>query len=353
LASARGLASARELASERLDDARVTTQARREDALRRAAFRIEPRATFVLPPLPDFVDEESSDPLTCRFLPDEPSGTSAKFDCMLATGDVVKVKYGRNPEIPAEIAATRLLRGLGYAADDVAMVRRVRCYGCPRYPFLAMQLQSWMGGAAAWGAATTRQGYTDFEWVSVERKFPAPAIEGPDVKGWAWYELDQSAVPRGELDAFRLLAVFLAHWDNKASNQRLVCLDGAPGTADRPCQRPIAMMQDLGSTFGPVKVSLARWRDDPVWADRATCTVSMKAYPFHGATFPDVRISEDGRRQLAAALASISDGDLERLFRDARVPRFYSGTDDEADLAAWMAAFRGRADQIRAAVCPG
>ena len=34
----------------------------------------------------------------------------------------------------------------------------------------------------------------------------------------------KGGAPRAHVDALRLLAVFLAHWDNKAENQRLVCL---------------------------------------------------------------------------------------------------------------------------------
>jgi len=75
-----------------------------------------------------------AEPLTCRYLADEPSGTSAKFDCVLDGGEIVKAKYSRNPEIHAEAAAARLLASLGYPADEVQIVPRVRCYGCPRFP---------------------------------------------------------------------------------------------------------------------------------------------------------------------------------------------------------------------------
>ena len=68
-------------------------------------------------------------------------------------------------------------------------------------------------------------GYTDFTWVALERKFPAPAIETATRSGWAWWEPRTRTRRAGEVDALRLLAVFLAHWDNKAENQRLVCLD--------------------------------------------------------------------------------------------------------------------------------
>jgi hypothetical protein len=142
-------------------------------------------------------------------------------------------------------------------------------------------------------------GYTDFEWVAVEQRFPAPAIETDRITGWEWRELDQAEAPRAEVDAFRLLAAFLAHWDNKSQNQRLVCLDQvspkAKATSGAVCERPLAMIQDLGASFGPPKVNLARWRDLPVWHDRTTCMLSMRALPFEGATFEDVTISEAGR----------------------------------------------------------
>jgi hypothetical protein len=146
--------------------------------------------------------------------------------------------------------------------------------------------------------------------------------------------------------------MFLAHWDNKDINQRLVCLDGQPPAPNAHCARPLALIQDLGATFGPSKVNLARWHAMPVWRDRRSCTVSMAALPFRGASFPDVQISEAGRAALASRLAAISDTDVERLFRQALFPQFQVGTDDAGDLSAWVAAFRHRADQIISARCP-
>ena len=113
------------------------------------------------------------------------------------------------------------------------------------------------------------------------------------------------------------------------------------------------MIQDVGASFGPPKVNLARWRDLPVWHDRTTCTLSMRALPFEGATFEDVRISEAGRALAAARLQTISDGQIERIFADARFPQFQVGTDDERDLKAWTHAFTSRVKQIADARCPG
>ena len=113
------------------------------------------------------------------------------------------------------------------------------------------------------------------------------------------------------------------------------------------------MIQDLGASFGPAKVNLARWRDLPVWHDRTTCTLSMRALPFEGATFEDVRISEAGRALAAARLQTISDVQIERIFADARFPQFQVGTADERDLKAWTHAFTSRVKQIADARCPG
>ena len=48
---------------------------------------------------------------------------------------MIKVKYGWTPEKSGEVAATRLLAALGFGADHVTMVPRLRCIGCPLFPF--------------------------------------------------------------------------------------------------------------------------------------------------------------------------------------------------------------------------
>jgi hypothetical protein len=318
----------------------------RDDALRRSRVRLRPPG----PPTLDLDVVEP--PLACRFLAELPTGTSPKFDCVLDDGEVVKVKYGRNPEVPAEVAATRLIASLGYPADRMSLTPRVRCVGCPRYPFFSMRLLQLTGLHSRFPTYGRDDGASDFEWAAVERKFDAAAIELPDRQGWAWWEIAAidpvAGASREDLDALRLLAVFLAHWDNKSENQRLVCLD-PPAASDSRCERPLAMLQDLGATFGPPKANLARWRSMPIWSDRATCLLSMERLPFGGATFPETRIGEAGRRQLAEQLSALSDEDLRSLFRTARFPEYYSGTNDDKDLDAWTEAFKWRVSQIASA----
>jgi hypothetical protein len=199
----------------------------------------------------------------------------------------------------------------------------------------------------------TPKAQRDFEWVAVERKFDAAPIEDESRQGWAWWELKNVDAPRTEVDELRLLAVFLAHWDNKADNQRLVCMDRSFSDVAQGCRDSVLMIQDLGATFGPTKVNVSRWRHMPVWADRATCTVSMHAMPYHGATFGEAQISEAARVRIGARLSSFSDTDLRTWFADARFPQFYEATDNAKDLDAWVAAYRNRVDQILSAgPCP-
>lgn len=314
----------------------------RADAFARAAIRLDtPRA---LAPVPAVIE--------CDFVTDNLSGTTPKFHCVLPGGEVIKVKYGRNPEIQAEAAGTALLTRLGYATDTVTIAGRVRCYGCPRYPWAAARLRTWpLAGRLL--PERYDGGSSDFEEVAVERKFPAPAIETANAKGWAWWETDRSHASRADLDAFRLLAVFLAHWDNKRENQRLVCLDQFPNSAHAACERPLLMIQDLGAVFGPYKVNLFAWRDAPIWANARDCVATMRTLPFQGSTFEAVPISEAGRRQLLDQLQSLTDADIRGVFIAGAFGEYHSGTDDERDLRAWTAAFRRRIQVISAAgPCP-
>ena len=321
----------------------------RDEALSHARLRLRDndRRALLAQPV-DPTGALTGDSVECRFVPSATGGTSFKFDCGLADGKIIRVKYGHEPEIHAEAAATRLLAALGYAADRVYLVPRLRCYGCPRNPFVTMHVLDVFRAPPA-----PEDDYVDFEWAAVERKFAAPPIEDDDRKGWAWWELKRVSAPKDDLDALRLLAVFLAHWDNKAENQRLVCMDAGYAESGSPCRVPLLMINDVGATFGPDKVNVSRWRETPVWIDRATCTVSMRMMPFGGSTFPDTRVTDAARLRVGRALASFTDQELREWFSAARFPQFYASTDDGKDLDAWVHAYRHRVTQmLSAGPCP-
>lgn len=328
------------LASVAIQDQREESwsDAARKDALGRAIVWQPPAVPIESADLsrtPDALPEE----LRCRFHVDDVNGLTPKFECTLPDGEVVKVKY-TGPEPYGEVAASRLLRALGFGADHVSSVRRVRCYGCPRFPFPTLKLVTLVGADRIFARGLDYDTAVDFEWVSVERKFKGEPIETDAGRGWAFHELARvPTASRVHRDAMMLMAVFLAHWDNKPENQRLVCLSGKPARDGR-CARPMAMLQDVGGTFGPRKTDLAGWRKAPIWSDRATCTVSMKTLPHDGATFTDTRISEAGRRFLATRLARLSDAQITSLFRAAHFDR-HDGTIEE-----WTALFKARVAAI-------
>jgi hypothetical protein len=311
----------------------------RNEALARAkVFRGEPfhaaAVDFALNPNRDFVDRKLT---TCKFKPDEISGTSPKFDCKLDKGETVKVKYGWTKEILSEIATTRLLHGLGFGADHVSFVETLRCYGCPFQPFHNRSLAQMLGIEGYLDKRINYEKFRDFKNVSVERKLEGEAVEAGPEEGWAFHELKKIDASRGgatkaEVDALRLMAMFIHHWDNKSQNQRLVCVNSETGA----CKHPLAIIQDAGSGFGPKKVDVEQWTAIPVWADEASCTVSMKRMPYRGGTFPDVQISEAGRKLLGDRLKQLTPAQIEALFKAANLD----------DIPRWVSAFQNRVRQI-------
>lgn len=273
---------------------------------------------------------------TCKYKPGESTGTTPKFDCELPSGAKVKVKYGGTKEIYSETAATRLLGAMGFGADRVSRVQTLRCYGCPFQPYHTRALAEMLRLDGYFDKRLDFTAYRDFTNVSVERNVDGEAIEVGLERGWGFYELDRISAAHGgaaraEVDALRLMAVFLHHWDNKTSNQRLICTESK--TAD--CTHPLAMMQDMGAEFGPKRIDIEKWRSQPVFADR-TCRLSMKEMPYNGGTFEDVAISDEGRRLLGDRLGRLTPAQIETLFVTA-------GFDQ---VPEWVNVFRDRVRQI-------
>jgi len=177
--------------------------------------------------------------VTCTFVfPSKPlSGTTPKFQCDLGKGDVVKVKYGeKNGEVYAEVAASRLLWALGFQAD-VMYPARVTCRNCPGDPFAA-SAANWQRGSPT--DVSTRE----FDPAVVERQ-SGSAVEVPGYEGWAFPELDKigsstGGATRAQLDALKLLAVFIQHSDSKPASRRSSARKGGSRRtrrATRPARR--------------------------------------------------------------------------------------------------------------------
>jgi hypothetical protein len=341
----------------------LVPQAQRDAALRAARVWEPPPVPIAQaktgsnPPGPGVLAEDAV--IECRLVVKGMSGTTPKFDCERSGTDVVRVKYGRgNPELHAEIAATRLLAAIGFGADRMYTVKTVRCAGCPAFPFHALKCLAGTGlQQACFAGGPDYTSSTDFDYVSIERRLEGRRIETARDQGWSFYEIDRideraGGSPRAHVDALKLVAVFLSHWDNKAENQRLLCLPGG----DRPdgsCSRPLAFLQDLGASFGPAKLDLHNWRARPIWADARTCLVTMKDLPWQGATFPEQRISEAGRQFLLSLLEQLTPRQVHELFAGARVELSEGVTAENRQPSAWAAAFQDKVRQIRdAGPCP-
>lgn len=288
--------------------------------------------------------------LTCKFKVDDLGGTTPKFDCELETGEEIRIKYGNGPEPPAEAAATRLLLALGFGADDVTLVEHLRCFGCPKEPFSIMKAVEITRAQPVYERIVDYDSYENFTWVALERKMFARPVETDRLEGWTFFELDEvreerGGAPRAHVDGLRLMAVLLAHWDNKAANQRLVCLS-AQWPEGTPCPEPFLLMQDVGATFGPAKMNFGGWTSVPIWEDRRTCTVSMAGLPFDGATFGRATISEAGRQFAGGLLRQLSTAQLTELFASARFgePRGLLST--PTPVADWVRVFEQKVRDI-------
>ena len=296
--------------------------------------------------------------IDCTFSIEPISGSTPKFMCTLPDGDHIKVKYGApNGELPAEVAGTRLLAALGFPTDRMNRVHSVRCHGCPLFPQQALQCLARSEPAAVCLQGASATSLVTFEPAVIERAIEGKKIEAQDDQGWSWYELDRIDAKAGgssrtEIDALRLVAILLAHWDNKGANQKLVCPPGAVDP-DGSCRAPLAAIGDLGGTFGPLKIDLEHWKAFHIWTDAASCRVSMKTLPYNGATFPDTQISEAGRQLALTLLRQLSREQLDTLFATSGVTAFPHVLAAARQPAAWTDAFLDKVSQIEAGgPCP-
>ncbi len=281
--------------------------------------------------------------VTCDYVQVKLSGASPKFECRLPNGDVVKVKYGReNGEVQGEVLTTRLLWALGFGADRMYPVR-IMCRGCPPDPLHDPE---------------KIDGLSSFDPADIERKF-GKEIESRGKSGWVWPELVQVDPEHGasiaQRDALKLLAVFVQHTDNKAQQQRLVCLpDGV--TEDGDCTKPFLMLNDVGLTFGranvynrngPGAANFDEWTSVPVWRDKTGCTGHLSES--YTGSLKDPEITEAGRQFLADLLVQLTDRQLHDLFEVARVElrSRQPGTDKApASIDDWVAAFKQKREEI-------
>jgi hypothetical protein len=295
--------------------------------------------------------------VTCKFV--EPrtrsTGFSPKFKCKLNNGATVRVKYSSR-ETYSEIAATRLLWALGFYTDEVYPVK-LRCKGCPK-------------NNPSHPAKDEPRIEMVFEDAIIERNFPGDEIGEFRDQGWKWEELDQvdpkfGGSSRAEVDALKLLAVFLQHSDSKATQQRLACYDDDLGShfLRQICRHPVLMVQDLGATFGisAPKVEafssmyLRGWENEPIWkteleeTEKGFCVGNV--VPSLGGDLRDPEISEEGRKFLANLLNQLTDQQIANLFIVARAEKTdetFSDQGRKRDVTVddWVQVFKRKRQEI-------
>ena len=281
--------------------------------------------------------------VTCQYENKTLRGHSLKFACALPGGDSVKVKVGRtNGEVFAEVAATRLLWALGFGADHVYPVRVV-CHGCP----------------ARFGGLHTPSGDDVFDAATIER--PLEGAVFADHDGWAWPELDRvdprlGGASPAERDALTLIAAFIQHTDNKAEQQRLLCLGEPPAHPAGQCAHPLLMLNDVGLTFGAANflntndtgsANFKAWSAEPIWKDPTHCTANLRR-SFSGTLY-NPHIGEAGRQLLAGLLMRLSDRQMTDLFEVSRMAeRHLAGG---APTAEWVRVFKQKRDAVASTRC--
>jgi len=317
-----------------------------------------PSIDFKAGPQLDQHTPATGESIECTHVKKKMTGNTPKFACAPAGGHELKVKYGGdNGEVYAEVLGTRLLWGLGFGADRMYSVRIV-CHDCPK----------------TLNGMTSGPDKQVFDPAAIEHKM-AGAPFRPD-EGWTWDELemvsaDAGGATRAQVDALKLLAVFMQHTDTKREQQRLICREESKHEAAEeqkdmkgpmPCAQPFMYINDLGVTFGRANrgngnrtgsTNLSEWARTPVWKDGAACVGNLPKSAT--GTLDDPVISEDGRRFLADLLVQLSDQQIRDLFDSARVtlrvrdphePRSGLPTVDE-----WVDAFKQKRDQIVNRAC--
>lgn len=347
--------------------------------------------------------------VTCQFI--EPTlknvvgGQTPKFLCGGGTTEApcpecnvtqkeLKVKYGSsagaNPEIYAEVIGTRLMWLLGFKADRDYPVR-VTCTKCPEDPWdVYSSFRSQAEGldpkrpqdVAKVGAIVKNLGGNratrTFKYAVIEVKLPGdklkisddrcknPANEATDPRcgGFSWKEIPSISAAAGgatpeQLDAFKLLAAFMTHGDNKPGNQRLEC-PKENIKDDGTCGVPFVMIQDIGAGFGSTrffglgyrKADLGAWDSVPLWADAKKCRAKLSST--HELSDPIV--SEAGRAFLAKLMdpAVLTDEKLTALFEASRiVEKGDSFKGHPATVADWVGAFNRKRTQLMQACGTG
>lgn len=335
------------------------------------------------------------------------------------SADILKVRVGhdtkRDRENHTTVAAGRLFWALGYPAEPAYIVRSVQCVNCPAK----------LGGIEEPQFASGAGKVSSFELPSIERKFPGKRITAGgeaapgimellfnknklDQDRWTWQGLadryaDWSEARKDDFEGLVLATTLVqALHQSDGTQNELVCAEGAMDDKTRECAQPIAIVHDLGGSFGSrdqsydgvgrgivkdvsrellrlVKVRLglaprgsfsayarqsifrSNSLDPKVCRDAGVCALDIAAGKLRS-------VSERGRAQFSGRLRKIADdrAKVRAIFQGARFDQVdpeqrlfleaqgLSGSEiDDAILEQWTDEFTRKAHEILDADCSG
>jgi hypothetical protein len=151
------------------------------------------------------------------FVKDDPGGTNPKFDVRDERGVEWKVKLGT--EVKQETAATRLLWGVGYFANEDYYVPEIRVEGMP--------------------ALKRGQEFVSAGGIVHQARLERELDTEKAADHWSWFE--NPFVGTKEFDGLKIVMALINNWDLKDLNNRIYEQSGGE-------QRYV--VSDLGETFG-------------------------------------------------------------------------------------------------------
>lgn len=142
-----------------------------------------------------------------------------------------------------EVASTRILMALGLYADAVVQVEKLTCKGCNQNPYATDQ-------------RTPVAGSKTFLNVAVESRLEGKAVETSEDEGWTLAELElgyNTWTIQKQIDYQMLLAAanILNHHNTTQGKQNTIkCPKAGQNSETFECATPVALFDDVGSTFG-------------------------------------------------------------------------------------------------------
>jgi hypothetical protein len=314
---------------------------------------------------------ENWETINCKFNEptEKPGGATQKFYCANEDDDNIKVKYGNeNSEVYSEIIGSRLLKGMGFYADDNYPVRVV-CDDCPPDPWNYINYKTTPIQNSLDTARLTEGGFDRekriFIPANVEKKFSKTELVSGKKEGFGLTEmLDTPGITEDQKidrEALAIMAAFMQHEDSKPDNQRLACPNDAVvmGTdGEYTCTKPIGLIHDIGYTFGRGRYYIAQtsradlegWKKAPVFKNPDKCEIQVYQNPI--GTLGTRKVSKESKNLVSILLRQMSDSQIFDLFHTTRPYMQHPiGTDYDAVTQDWVDTFKAKRDEVTNATC--